>query len=321
MVDARLMELGHLAQGHGGRVGRAIMDPDTGEVTGRIGGYGREIAATGFTPAQIRGAVKRRNGKNWQLLKWDVEDWVLRHYPQFAPHQRGVLVAPHGPMRKPCSTCKVPHSGTKHRSHGPGSMRKRGQHVGPMMEGVIRRAPELPDWVVNPMTYRAKAAKHRLKLAEQEQDSAYAAFLAAPQMLTSEMSEQQFQAHMRRTSRIVRAAERYRKAVAVFHGIPEEEYDGNRYAANAGRAKKLPKRGRAAARPARKAKKSAKRNPATLIYPASRGISIRGMKKGPGHPCDRECKEAGHRYKHTFTENVQIIGRKDGTVLLRKATS
>lgn len=59
-------------------------------------------------------------------------------------------------------------------------------------------------------------------------------------------------------------------------------------------------------------------NPPVEIYPATRGVLLVGMKKGPGHPCDAECKRAGHRYRHRFPEAVRVIGRGDGSVLLQR---
>jgi hypothetical protein len=57
--------------------------------------------------------------------------------------------------------------------------------------------------------------------------------------------------------------------------------------------------------------------PAVQIYQPTRGLLIEGMQKPPGHPCDRKCRAAQHKYRHLFREPVEIIGLPDGSVLLR----
>lgn len=56
---------------------------------------------------------------------------------------------------------------------------------------------------------------------------------------------------------------------------------------------------------------------AVQIYHPTRGVVISGMQKGPGHPCDAACRAAGHKYKHTFKEPLEVIGLENGDVLLR----
>lgn len=57
-------------------------------------------------------------------------------------------------------------------------------------------------------------------------------------------------------------------------------------------------------------KKTSKKNPpagSVQIYPATRGVSIQGMKKPFGNG----------RYRHAFKGPVEIIGLANGDVLLR----
>lgn len=213
VVDARLSEAAHVLQGQGGRTGRAKFNEE-GDVVGRFRGYAHAIPelAPIAPPGRLVDAIEKRRGPLYQQIRWAAENWAIKHFPQYTPHQRGIVAGPHRGNRK-CKACGVKHSATAHRSHGADAFKGRREPVAPWMRagGELRVPEELPDWVSNP-------------------------------------------------------------------------------------------RGRA-----------------TEIYPASRGVQISGMRKGPGHPCDAKCRAIGHRFRHTFPENIRIFGNKDGSVVLKKA--
>lgn len=102
------------------------------------------------SPARIKAAIERGRGALYERIRWETERWALKHFPQYAPRQRGIVAGPH-PGNRGCKICGRAHSAASHRSHGPGAFKQRGERVSPRMQGDLRVPAEVPDWVRNPV--------------------------------------------------------------------------------------------------------------------------------------------------------------------------
>lgn len=152
VVDARMREAAYLLRGHGGRTGRVMRD-ERGEAVGRFGGYGGAVPELEgiAAPGRMVAAIERKRGPIYERIKWEIERWAMKHFPQFGPARRGTVAGPHRGLRT-CPTCGIAHSATAHRAHGPGAFLRRGSPVRDLDESVgeLRRpAAAAPDWVLD----------------------------------------------------------------------------------------------------------------------------------------------------------------------------